>query len=268
MSEPFSNSDKSFLTIKKWKTINPNLQVGFTTRNGGISKSSYHSLNLGLNTEDNQKDVISNRTILANKLELSLDKWVFGEQVHQTNIHIIHSRNNSKIADDFSSSIPGVDGIITKEKGLLLTAFFADCVPLYFYDPVSNYIGIAHAGWRGSVHQIARKMVEKFQSLKVDLKDLQVVIGPSISQENYEVDSHVINHMDEKYWNTVKPVDKNHFLLDLKQLNVEILLQAGLFRNNIEITNYCTFAEKTLFFSHRRDEGKTGRMLGFIGFSE
>src|SRR5699024_4992185 len=144
--------------------------------------------------------------------------------------------------------------------------FFADCVPLFFYDKRLNIVGIAHAGWKGTVKEIGAQMVKSFVQLGSQMEDLFVAIGPCISKMNYEVNDHVIKHIDENFVSKVV-TDKGEgkYLLDLKQLNVEILLQNGVMRNNIDITTYCTYEHEQLFYSYRRDNGKTGRMLAFIG---
>ncbi|MFD1849135.1 peptidoglycan editing factor PgeF [Oceanobacillus bengalensis] len=269
MNEPFKQSDESFLHIENWQTLNPNLIAGFTTRNGGVSNSPFQTLNLGLHVADEKDLVIENRETLANKLDVSLRNWVSGEQVHQANIAIIKDKDKGKGSVDYNGSIKGTDGLITNKKDVLLTAFYADCVPLFFFDPVSGYIGIAHAGWKGTVSRIAEKMVQAFQNVGVMPENLFIVIGPCISQSVYEVDHNVVGHNDDEMRQRVTIQQKNNrYLLDLKQLNVEILLQSGVLRHNIEVTNYCTYNDEELFFSHRRDKGRTGRMLGFLGFKK
>ncbi|MBY7143713.1 peptidoglycan editing factor PgeF [Virgibacillus sp. NKC19-3] len=268
MPEPFKQTNESYLHIEEWQKRNPKLHVGFTTRNGGLSQPPFDTLNCGLHVQDQYDQIIANREILANHLSIPLKNWVAGEQTHQTMVKMVHSEDKGKGAASYQSSIKKTDGLITKERGILCTAFFADCVPLFFYDPVSEYIGIAHAGWKGSVNRIGEQMVQELQAVGVNPADLLVAIGPCISQQYYEVDENVIGHLtthDKK--KTVLSRENNRYLLDLKQLNVEILLQCGVLRNNIGVTNYCTFQDHLLFFSHRRDKGNTGRMLGFIGFT-
>ncbi|PAV29923.1 hypothetical protein CIL05_08575 [Virgibacillus profundi] len=268
MNEPFIQCNENYLHIEKWQKTNPKLIAGFTTRNGGVSTPPFHTLNTGLHVHDEHKDVITNRRKLSESLNIPLSSWVSGEQVHHTNVKQINSNDKGKGAITYQSSIKGIDGLITNEKGILCTAFFADCIPLYFFDPKTGYIGIAHAGWKGTVSRIAEKMVQELQKTGVNKDDLFVAIGPGISQQFYEVGENVIKHIDMKdREKTVIQQANNRYLLDLKQLNVEILLQSGVLRHNIDITNYCTFNDKDLFFSHRRDNGKTGRMLGFLGFS-
>ncbi|WP_081755878.1 peptidoglycan editing factor PgeF [Paucisalibacillus sp. EB02] len=268
MEDVFELVGNELLMINKWMEKDPNLKVGFTSRNGGTSKGYFSSNNFGLHVSDSYGDVIANREKLATTLNIPLEQWVSGEQVHHTSVHIADLADIGKGAKSVVSSLKGIDGLITRESGILCTAFFADCVPLFFFDPVTKYIGVAHAGWKGTVGRIAEEMTTKLLELGCDMKNLMVAIGPCISNEYYEVDEYVKEHIPMEHRKQVlTPVGNGHYLLDLKQLNVEILVQSGVFRSNIDITNYCTFRDENLFYSHRRDQGKTGRMLGFIGYS-
>lgn len=267
MSEVFLKVDPSYLQIKKWQEYNVNIVAGFTTRNGGVSKPPFHSLNMGLHVPDLHENIVHNREILAEKLNIPLENWISAEQVHHNDIEIVSTADKGKGARTYESCIKGVDGLITNKKGILCTAFFADCVPIYFFDPITEYIGIAHAGWKGTVLGIAEKMVQALQEKGVNKDNLLVAIGPCISKEKYEVDQRVVDAIEVKYrQKCLVKNEKNRYLLDLKQLNVEILLQTGILRHNIDITNLCTYKDDSLFYSHRRDNGKTGRMLGFLGF--
>ncbi|MFD2628304.1 peptidoglycan editing factor PgeF [Oceanobacillus kapialis] len=268
MSEPFIIDHASNLRIGKWEKLSPALTAGFTTRIGGVSPQPYQSLNMGLHVKDHHNNVIKNREILANTLSFPLSNWIVGEQVHNTKVKTVTRQDAGSGAIQLESSLTGIDGIVSTEEGVLCAAFYADCVPLFFFDPKQHKIGIAHAGWKGSVHGIAEEMVGKFVNMGTNLTDLLVVIGPCISRKHYEVDEQVITHIPDKFFtNSVDVKGNGYYNLDLKQLNMDILLQSGVLRNNISVTNYCTYQDKELFFSHRRDNGKTGRMLGFIGFS-
>ncbi|AVQ98966.1 hypothetical protein OBCHQ24_08095 [Oceanobacillus iheyensis] len=269
MSEPFITKHRSYLRIEKWEKLSPSLTVGFSTKIGGVSKPPFQHLNMGLHVQDDYQDVIENREKLAEELSFPLSSWVVGEQVHDINIKTVTKQDAGSGASNYDTSISNIDGMVTREKGVLCSAFFADCVPLFFFDPKQNIIGVAHAGWRGSVHGIGQQMVERFCSLGSNPSDLQAVIGPYISKKHYEVDEQVITHIPKPFHSNSVTVKQNgRFNLDLKQLNKDILLQSGVLRNNIGVTNYCTYEDSELFFSHRRDNGKTGRMLGFIGFSD
>lgn len=263
----FQKEGAEQLRIKKWEEKRPGLYAGFTTRNGGKSNDPYDTFNMGLHVQDEYKNVIDNREHLGNLTPFPVNTWVSGQQTHQTNLHIVRTADKGKGATDFKTSIPATDGLITNEKGILNTAFFADCVPLFFFDQTSGYIGIAHAGWKGTVGRIGEKMVENLTGLGVDVSSLLVAIGPCITAPYYEVDEHVISKIDSSLRQHVAEKNKNNrYLLDLKQLNKKILRQSGISETNIDMTDYCTYQHKETFFSHRRDDGKTGRMLGFIGY--
>lgn len=206
MNEPFIYSNESFLHIGKWQKRNPKLKVGFTTRNGGVSEPPFDTLNCGLHVPDEYQNVIMNRKIVAEKWTIPIENWVSGEQTHSTNVMEITDDDKGKGAATYQSSIKGTDGLITNKTGIVCTAFFADCVPLFFFDPESGYIGIAHAGWKGTVNNMAEVMVQRLESAGVNNTDLLVTIGPCISQPIYEVDTKVIQSIDEKYFE--KTVDR------------------------------------------------------------
>ncbi|MEC2160220.1 peptidoglycan editing factor PgeF [Virgibacillus halodenitrificans] len=266
MNEPFVLDNELFLKLEKWEQHTSRLCAGFTTKNRGVSSPPYSTLNCGLHVKDEPSSVLENRKLLADELSVPIQTWVAGEQVHGAKVAMVSKKDRGKGAETMETSLNDVDGLITNDREVLCTAFFADCVPLFFFDPKKELVGIAHAGWKGTVKGIAGSMVEGFRELGSNPADLLIAIGPSISQTNFEVDIKVVENIDHKYQSKVtKHLNNGKFLVDLKKLNLEILLQYGVPRNNIEVTKYCTFEDKNLFFSHRRDGGKTGRMLGFIG---
>ncbi|MFD1018094.1 peptidoglycan editing factor PgeF [Thalassobacillus hwangdonensis] len=267
MTEPFRQRTESTLHLPEWEQELQGLTAGMTTRNGGFGEAPFYQLNLGLHVPDEPETVLKNRQHLASLLDFPLDSWVSGEQVHGSKVKIITREDRGKGAKDYATSIQGVDGILTNDKGVMLTAFYADCVPLFFMTKDSGWIGIAHAGWKGTVHDIGKRMVEALEQQGVDRNDIKVAIGPSIGKAAYEVDQHVIDHVDKRH---VEAAASNQspgkYQLDLKRLNELLLMDAGIKSENIATSSYCTYEERSLFFSHRRDQGKTGRMLGFIGW--
>lgn len=255
------------LRLSKWEKLHPGLCAGFTTRNGGKEPGTYGTLNMSFNVSKVYEHVQANRALLAERIDFPVANWVSAEQVHQTHIHIVRAVDKGKDAGISETSISGVDGLLTNETGLLNTVFFADCVPLFFFEPTSGYIGLAHAGWRGTVGRMAEKMVRKLDEMGADISKLLVAVGPAISAPFYEVDEHVISHVDKHLIPYVAHKKANdRYLLDLKALNKYILIQAGVHDTHIDVSAYCTYQDETMFFSHRRDHGKTGRMMGFIGF--
>ncbi|HLR14913.1 MAG TPA: peptidoglycan editing factor PgeF [Bacillota bacterium] len=269
METSYTQENEQTITFLPWKKLDPRLEIGFTTRNGGSSSKPYDSLNMGFHVEDDGQTVRYNRQQVAEIVKFPLQSWVCGEQIHSNQISIVRASDKGKGATEMGSAIKGVDGLLTEERGILCTAFFADCVPLFFFDPNASLIGIGHAGWKGTVAHIGPEMASQMIELGSSIEHIRVLIGPSISQKNYEVDDHVIQHiptdLQEK---VVKNSTPGRYLIDLHRLNKEILLQYGILRHNIDSMEVCTFDREDMFYSHRRDQGKTGRMLGYIGLQE
>ena len=270
--EPFQLKNQPFphFVIESWEKLVPGLRVGFSTKHGGVSQSHHADMNLALHVGDRSEDVVANRKILAEAIGFPFEAWTSGEQVHGNHIETVTMNERGKGKEDRVDAIQDTDGLLTNESDILLTSFYADCVPLYFLDPIKKVIGLAHAGWQGTQLKIAGKMVEKMIKLySSNVEEIRVVIGPSIGQCCYEVDHRVVQPMH----NTISVITEDmifdkkngHYDLDLKKINQEILKQAGILPNHIETTTYCTSCESQTFFSHRRDHGRTGRMASWIG---
>ncbi|MFP7169047.1 peptidoglycan editing factor PgeF [Terribacillus sp. 7520-G] len=267
MKETASSLKGLYMELGGWSAPD-SIVSGITTKYHGVSKAPFDSLNMGLHVGDDPKDVIRNRELLADAIHFPLDKWVLGEQVHGTEIAVVTKQEAGRGSRDLADSLPAVDGLITKEKGILLSAFFADCVPLYFCDAANGWIGMAHAGWRGTVADMAGKMVEALCARGADKDNLQVMIGPCISKNRYEVDGRIVQQIPVQFRDEVLDSHAHgRFQLDLQALNRLYLLRAGIMSGNILTAAYCTY-DSPEFYSHREDQGKTGRMLGFIGMKE
>lgn len=242
---------------------------GFTTRNGGVGEPPFDTLNLGLHVGDHPNTVISNRRLACESLGFTLRDWVSGEQVHGVNIALVGKSDAGRGSTHIGTSLTGTDGLITSTPGLLLAAYFADCVPLFFVDPVVPAIGIAHAGWRGTLGGIAERMVEQFQaSFDTPPQRLQVWLGPSIGPCCYQVDQSMAEQFRNlalaSSYSVIEQRDAT-FYLDLRLVNRLRLLAAGLYEQNINVSNHCTSCDTKLFFSHRKHGPTTGRMAGLIG---
>lgn len=253
--------------ISDWESRYPRLSVGFSTRIGGVSVDGCQSLNCALHVADDPQHVIENRRRLAAAAGFSFEAWTCGEQVHDHRVAVVSQDDRGRGRLDRSSAIPDTDALISQADDVMLVSFYADCVPLYFYDPVHQAVGLAHAGWKGTSQQIAARTVEAMvDAFASRPEQLLVAIGPAIGGCCYEVDSRVIDAMQmagvHEGW-TANNDDK--YMLDLKRVNKQILLKAGILPTNIEITDLCTSCHVETFFSHRRDGGKTGRMASWIG---
>jgi YfiH family protein len=163
-----------------------------------------------------------------------------------------------------------VDGLITNEPGLCLSTFYADCVPLYFVDPVQKAIGLSHSGWRGTVGKIGAVTVQKMrEEYGSKPEDIIAAIGPSICQDCYEVSEDVIvefqNNFDEKYWKELYYRKENgKYQLNLWKANEIVLAEAGILKEHIAVTNLCTCCNSEVLFSHRASNGKRGNLAAFM----
>ncbi|MGN1401747.1 MAG: peptidoglycan editing factor PgeF [Bacillus sp. (in: firmicutes)] len=270
MRDIFVKKSESILSVPEWGKMDSELVVGFTTKNGGISKGEFSTLNTGFHVHDIEQDVVANRCKIADEIGMPVDNWTGAEQTHRDRIIEVTAEHKGMGARDYHSALKDTDGLFTKETGILLTLCYADCVPVYFFAPKHHYVGIVHAGWKGTVLEIAGTMVDRWAEKGIEPKDIYAVIGPSICQKCYVVDDKVIEHVDkivtdegEKPYNLSRP---GQYYLDLRQLNNDILRRRGV--GHVDVTSYCTSCHHREFFSHRRDHGKTGRLMSFIGWKE
>lgn len=270
--EPFVKKNQSFLSIDSWMRHYPKLEAGFTTKNGGTSKGYFKTLNLGFHVSDDVTNVCSNREKVAELLQFPLSCWVGAEQTHETVLKKITKADRGTGSDSYENSFKGTDGFYTDEEGILLTLCFADCVPLFFIAPEKRMIGVAHAGWKGSVGQIAKKMIEAWGQENIRPEEILAAIGPSICEKCYIVDKHVINFVEKALEEggalTYNLITEGQYSLNLQELNRQILLASGVPEQNILQTGLCSSCDQEEFFSHRRDKGRTGRMMSFIGWKE
>lgn len=259
-----------YFAIEKFKDIE-SIDHLFTTRIGGVSTGNYNSLNLGLNTEDNRDNIIENFMKIAEIINTSIEKMVLSNQVHETNIRVVTEEDMGKglIKDrDYES----VDGLVTNIKGLPLVTFYADCVPLFFVDSKKEVIGLAHAGWKGTVGKIGSKMIDVFQSkFKSNLEDIFVAIGPSIGPCCYIVNRDVANKFYTNFTKAdmlIKSIGEDDYVLDLWKANEISLKEKGIKDRNIILSDVCTSCNNEILYSYRKELGKTGRMVAVIKIKE
>lgn len=262
-NEPFIQSTNSLLILDVFPFHKESrLVAGMTTRCGGTSGFPYDSLNMAYYTDDDEEMVQANRQMIADQVGFPLSSWVDAEQVHGCEVKKVNSPSTRGIGK--------ADAIYTTEKNVLLTSYYADCVPMFFYAPNQSAVGLLHAGWKGTALNIGAELLREWKKREnIAPEDVYVVIGPAISKEAYEVDQRVIDKMKKilpeeakKPWYTKSD---GRFQLDLKQMNAHLLEEAGILTNHISVSRHCTYEEEQLFFSYRRDKGVTGRMMTFIG---
>jgi YfiH family protein len=240
------------------------LVAGFSTRNGGVSRPPYHSLNLGLNTEDHPASVEGNRSTFARSFGLQPHQLLTVKQVHGKDLLIIDEANLD--LTHFLSL--EVDAIITNQPGIMIGVLVADCFPVLLWDAAKNVIAAVHVGWRGAADSILQKTIGALRDhFDCDISGVKAAIGPGIGAHKYEVDRPVRDAFrnGSGFWNEIShEVSLGHWQLDIALSCRLQLEQAGVAVSNIEQAAECTCCHPELLFSYRRDQGKTGRQLGFI----
>ena len=247
------------------------LQHGFSTRKGGVSKEHLASLNLSFSVEDAKENVLENFRRIGERFGKTPEDYVLSKQSHETKVLKVGTKDRGKgITKD--RDYEGIDALITDEKGIILSCFSADCVPILFYDPIHKAVGACHSGWRGTKGKILQNVVEEMrQHFSSKPAEILVAIGPSICKEQYVVSEDLALSFLEDYpdlgEDTASPIQrisKDKFQLDLWDLNRRIALDCGIKEEHISISGYCTMENPELFFSHRYSQGKRGLQGAFI----
>ena len=262
-----TKEDLTYLSFVPWES-DERLAHGFSTRFGGVSKGDLTSLNLGFNRGDDEKNVIENYKRISKALEVPFESLVLSKQVHELNITKVGAAdkgNGVLVPNQWES----MDGLYTNEKGVTLVTHYADCVPLFFYAPEYGMIGMAHAGWRGTVGEIGKRMIEKWvEEEGIPAHKIQVAIGPSIGKCCFEVDGDVADAFKEAFGEEVSFVtwdeEKGKYHIDLWECNKQSLLSAGILASNILVAGVCTCCCHELFFSHRYTKGHRGTLGAFM----
>lgn len=253
-------------------TIYKNLPVkaAVSTRKGGVSVSPYDSLNMGLHTGDSLENVLENRRRFFHELGLDAKQLINCRHVHGTHIEIVTKKDCGRGALSLESSIPGTDGLITDEPAVPLTMNYADCTPLFFYDPVRKVCALSHGGWRGTAGDIAGKtvslMVERFHSRR---EDILGAIGPAIGLMDFEVGKEVIDEMRplfsrEEWPSLFREKGNGKYLFGLAEANYCLMRKAGLLENHIEDCHISTWTHNDFFYSYRKEKGETGRHMAVL----
>jgi YfiH family protein len=242
------------------------LAAGVTERTGGVSASPFSSLNLGLHVGDEADAVRENRRRAADALGFSLGQMVCGEQVHGGDVAVVTAEQAGRGATAMDTALPGVDALVTNTPGLLLTLFYADCVPVLLVDPVRRAVGVAHAGWKGVVADVAENTVVALrEAFGSEPTALHVAIGPCIGPCCFEVGEEVAAHFPQQaHWPAAGA--KPH--VDLPAAVKARLEAAGVLSENITVSGECTSCLPERYFSHRRDKGRTGRLGALIGIRQ
>lgn len=239
----------------------------FTTRTGGVSTGDCATMNLSFTRGDLREIVLENYRRICQVLSVDPKDVVASVQTHTTNIRHVTAADKGK-GVVYPQDYQDIDGLITDEPGVVLACFYADCVPLYFVDPVKRAIGLAHSGWRGTVNRMGECMVTKMrETFGSNPHDLIVAIGPSICRDCYEVGEDVAQEFASQFAGTevVTPGrEEGKYQLDLWLANRLILMQAGIPEDRISVTDICTCHNPEYLFSHRASNGRRGNLAAFL----
>ena len=255
-----------YLTFTKWQ--DQQLIHAFSTREGGVSDGIFSSMNLGFNRGDETSNVKENYRRMAQVLNTSIENMVLSRQVHELEIAKVTASdkgNGITKANQWQSK----DGLYTTETGITLVTHYADCVPLFFYASKSRLVGLAHAGWRGTVGEIGKKMIECWtQEEGVSIEEIEVAIGPSIGPCCFEVGPEVaeqfMKQFDQGATFISGPKADGKYHIDLWECNRQSLLHAGIKEDHIMCSKLCTCCHHETFFSHRYTKGQRGTLAAFI----
>ncbi len=238
-----------------------NISHGFFSNKGGVSKGIYKSLNCGLGSKDNRKNVLQNIEIIKKKFKVKNLNLL--KQTHSNKI--IHLKRNSS-----NLKIGIADGIFTSLTDNLIGILTADCAPILLSSKCGSFICALHGGWKGLQKDIIKKGIYLFKKHKIKNKNIIGTVGPCINCTNYEVKyDFMINILkkNKEYKKTFK-MKKNKIFFNLKQFAQIKLLESGLQRNNIEINKTDTYSNPNLFYSFRRsvhkNEDDYGRNISII----
>jgi len=242
----------------------------FSTRIGGVSEGDLGSMNLSYTRGDKPQNVDENFRRIAEILDCTPDDFVLSHQTHTTNVRVVTAEDKGKGITK-ERDYEDVDGLITNVPGIVLSTFYADCVPLYFLDPVKKAIGLSHSGWRGTVNKMGKVTVQKMtEEYGCNPKDMIAVIGPSICADCYEVSMDVAQVFMTAFKNAdnknkiVIPKNEEKAMLDLWQANLAVLTEADIPKENISLPDICTACNKEILFSHRASNGKRGNLGAFL----
>lgn len=242
---------------------------GFSTRKGGVSTGIFSSMNLNFKRGDDPDAVLENYRRMAAALNMRVEDMVLSDQTHTTNVRVITEEDRGKgilRPQDYSD----VDGMITNVPGIVLVTSYADCVPLYFVDPVRKAIGLSHSGWKGTVGHIGQKTVWKMHEVYgSEPKDIVAAIGPSICQSCYEVSDDVaeafrVNFTADEAADILLDKGNGKYQLDLWKANWYVLTDAGILPEHLSVTDLCTACHPDLLWSHRKTNGQRGGLSAFL----
>ena len=238
----------------------------FTTRIGGVSDGVYSTLNLSRTRENNPEHKKENLMRVCGAIGVPYESITLVNYAHGDGVYLVGANDAGKGITK-ETDLPPCDALVIRESGITAHTLHADCVPLFFLDPMKRVACVSHAGWRGVYYGITGNIIELFQEkCGCSPKDILVGIGPHIMGCCFEVQEDVAKPFMEKFGEAVAMTRQGKTYVDLQLALLRQMEQCGLLPEHITCADLCTCCREDLFYSHRRDCGKTGAMGSFIAF--
>ena len=248
-----------FKEIKKFS----NIKCVFFTRNTGVSKGIYKSLNCGLNSKDKKSNILKNRYIALKKINLNNKKLIIPNQIHSNKVKIVNEKSINKNIN--------ADGLITISNKIVLGILTADCAPVLLFDPKQKIISAIHAGWKGAKNGIIDNSIKLMLECGSKLNNIISCIGPCIGKESYKVNNDFFRKFIRE-----SSLNKEFFIMKKKEMNFDLrsyivkkIKSFGV--KKILFRSFDTFKDKNNFFSYRRSlisqEKDYGRCLSVISLN-
>ncbi|MCF7801523.1 MAG: peptidoglycan editing factor PgeF [Candidatus Marinimicrobia bacterium] len=226
--------------------------VGMTTRNGGVSRGYFQSLNMGFSVNDNAEHVRTNRNLIWESLKISETRLAKPEQVHSDHLALVQA----------AGTFPATDALITHEPNIFLTIQTADCLPILIWTGDGEWLAAIHSGWGGTEQGLPAEVIAFLLSGSGYAPDeFFVWIGPGLGVCHFEVGAEFESKFDPQF---LEHRNGERYFNNVAAVKAQISGQ-GIPAENLEVVDECTYCESEKYFSHRRDKGVTGRMLAVIG---
>ncbi len=261
------NNEVPFLTYKEMEKI-PFINHAFSTRLGGVSTGEFSTMNLALNRGDNKDSVITNYKRLCNATGFDFNTLVASAQDHNTVVRKV-TADDCGIGITKTRDMDSVDALVTNQANVTLVTYYADCTPVFFVDKCKKIIGLAHAGWRGTVNKICEKVIDTMvEDYNSNTDNIYCFIGPAISKCCYEIDQSCYDNFAQSEGLDLDKImitkGNGKYMADLLETNRQILVLSGVPERNITISDICTRCNSDLLWSHRATNGHRGTMCAFM----
>lgn len=249
-----------YYTLPKWQDAGA--KVVMSCRLGGESEAPYDRLNLGLHVDDEEGKVVANRRRFLKAIDGNEGDFVSIKQVHGNRILRATKEHCGLGFASYRDAVDDTDGIFTTEKHVLMATFYADCLPVAIFHPEKKWLGLAHAGWKGTYQHIAGELFKAMsQGQDIHIEDCWCALGAGIGSCCYEVDEIFRRRFLERYDKAAQwfREEEGKIYFDNVKANLCLLKEMGVKEENMDVLGLCTSCHNDLFFSYRKEHGKTGR---------